>query len=283
MHKFDQCAVDTIKNLSREFNIIPNSRPDYFSEFSMGIEIEVKFRYFFPELFQKYFSDYNSYTELSYEEKDAIDAEIEKAEESIQEKLKKTVQCGIPKGVDKYWEFAFTPVYNISYLITQVDILNQAGLIPKGKHSLHITLGNTTLSPRKFWILLMLELLYCDKNRIQEGFSKKYKTMSATWATKGESGILHKKSQDLLDSDSGVELRTLQFDGTADTLYDILTKAHHLIMNDQFAICEMRREAWKVGLPDANWGNPHSNPDVWNKYIQNFDNLAVKAKELILL
>ena len=36
-----------------------------------------------------------------------------------------------------------------------------------------------------------------------------------------------------------------------------------------------------VGLPNSNWGRPHTHPELWNLYIDNFNVLSDKTKKYI--
>lgn len=280
-NNFDIRALETIEKISKEFGVNTIIGEELISPFSIGVEIEVKFKYMFPVIHGKYFFDFNKYLQNSYEEKDEIDAEIEISEEPIKTKLKKLVDCGVPKGADKYWEFAFNPVYDVSLLIAQVDLLRKIGVMPEGKHSLHITIGGMKMSSEIFWILTALELLYCDKERIESGFSKKYKMMSACWAKKGTGGIFIKQSHELEDCENAIELRTLYFNGDPLMLRKIL-ETLIILHKDESKVSEIRNEVINLGLPDSNWGNPHSHPDIWNSYINNFNNLSLKTKKILL-
>lgn len=278
--EFDLISKAVVAKLESEFQVSADSFESLLSVVPIGIEIEVKFKYYFPELYKKYLSNFKEYLALEHSEKSKIKLEISEAEKPIQEKLNKTVEFGIPHGNDRYWEFAFRPSYDISLICKQVDILNKLDLIPIGKHSLHINLGDTKVTPRMYWVLMTLELLYCSKQRIASGFSQNFTYMSATWAKKGDGGILVKNYNDLQDSDCGVELRTMQFNGDSKKLYEILNTLCFLLKDGDEIISSLKKEAKAVGLPDSNFGKPHTNPDVWNKYIENFEHLSnlIKTK-----
>jgi len=278
-NNFDKISTETISKLESAFKVNSSHFDTAVSSVSIGIEIEVKFKYYFPEIHKKYFTNLKDYLALDYSEKTKIKLEIAEAEKELQEKLEKTIECGIPHGLDKYWEFAFNPAYDISLICKQVDILNQLNLIPKGKHSLHINLGDVKLTPKMYWILMTLELLYCSKERISSGFSKTVNYMSASWAKKGDGGILIKNYNDLQDSEQGVELRTLQFNGDAKKLYEILNTLCFFLNNGDNIISVLKKETKNVGLPNSNFGKPHLNPDVWQKYIENFDQLSTIIKK----
>ncbi|TXI88431.1 MAG: hypothetical protein E6Q36_05570, partial [Chryseobacterium sp.] len=270
---FDTNSAQTIGKLEKAFGFKSHDFNSVISKKSIGIEIEVKFKSFFPEIHKKYFENYKLYKSLEYSEKSRIAREISDIEKPLQEKLNKTVECGIPHGMDKYWEFAINPAHDIALLCKQVDILNKADLLPKGKHSLHINIGDVRATPKMYWILMTLELLYCSKERIASGFSENFTYMSATWAKKGDGGILVKNYNDLQESSHGVELRTLQFGGGSLELYRILNTLCTLLYDGDDKIAQIKKVVLESGLPDENFGKPHSNPDVWKKYVENFDSL----------
>jgi hypothetical protein len=115
---FDARAKQIIHNLQREFHISDISDtayPEIQCSYSVGIEIEIKFKYLFPEIHAKYFTPVNAYHNLTDAEKAVVDAEISVAEAEILAKFRKTRDCGIPQGDDHYWEFAFTPVYDLGF------------------------------------------------------------------------------------------------------------------------------------------------------------------------
>jgi hypothetical protein len=186
-------------------------------------------------------------------------------------KLEGVIECGIPKGVDKYWEFALNPVNDLSLLAKQVSLLKASNLIPKGDHSLHITVGGINPSKKIYWVLAALELIFLEKSRIIDGFSKKG-NYSDTWAKKGRAGIYRKNSFDLVDSDVGFEFRTLLLSDDMD-LYYILKTMNELIESDGIFLNKLREEFLNIGLTDSNWETPSQNPDIWLKYVDNFDYL----------
>lgn len=279
MYKFDEVAQNTINNLCKEFDKSYVVYPDIISKFSIGVELEIKFKYLFPELHEKYFLNIDAFNALTDEERSVINKEIGDAEKFILERFNKTIECGIPKGLDKYWEFSFTPVYNLALIIHQVDILIQTGLIPEGKHSFHITIGGAEIKPEMYWNLLILELLFCDKERIASGFSV-YDGRNAAWAKKGEGGILIKNQFDLVEETQGVEFRTLYLDTNKNNLPLLLIALKDLLNNEFDLIETVKLEVMSLGLPDRNWRRPNTQLKIWKKYIENFDNLSNFTKTL---
>lgn len=284
---FDDKSRQTIANLKKEFGVeIAERKPIICNEFTVGIEIEVKFKYLFPEIHQKYFNG-KLWKEYSYEEQQEINKEIELIEEDTRNKLQKTVECGIPKGCDKYWEFAINPANDLSLIIQQVDILRKINLIPSGRHSLHITIGGPTwfsdkkTKPLAYYVLMILELLYCDKARMAEGFDKD-NVSNATWAKKGMAGICEKNQYDLSDQTVGFEFRTLilKDDTNLEELFEMML---FIIFDERGAklVSAMREKMTQMGLPDKNWKRPSIEPAIWKLYIEKFDELASDLKLLL--
>lgn len=279
MSKFDNQAKLTISKLCNTFQKSYTPRPDIIVSNSIGIEIEIKFKALFPELHKKHFTSNQAFYNLNIEQRKDINQEITEAEKDILPLFEQTIDCGIPKGLDKYWEFAFNPVHNLTLLVYQIDVLRQVGLIPDGRHSLHITIAN---KPGKdlYWVLALLELLHCDKERIKSGFSIK-PNESATWAKKGDGGILIKNFNDLIDSEHGVELRTLQFNGNLEDLSKMFYTLSQLLQKENNNAFKIKEEFLKLGLPDRKWENPHKNPETWKAYINHFEYLSNIAKSII--
>lgn len=279
---FDLETKQTISNLEKLLNKSVLYKPSLISRYSVGIEIEIKFRYYFPELFKEYFEG-KKYFEYSDTEKDHISNLIKEAEIDLVKVLDSTVKCGLEKGLDRYHEFNFSPVYDLSLLVYQIELLKKSNLIPPGEHSLHITIGDLVLSKNSYYILMILQLLFVNKDRIKGGFSKCKYNKNGTWAKKGRAGILNKNKYDLINSENGVELRTLTIDENTD-IYYLFTVFNFLLteIDNNHIIFELIINKMEtLGLPNKNWENPANNPDIWNRYIETFDELSTYTKEII--
>lgn len=280
--EFDTRGQQTVINLSNSFNTVVNDVQDILIPYSVGIEVEVKFKYYFPELHVDYFKN-NLYYSSSYADRQQINQIISNREKETLLSLEKTIDCGIPKGLDRYWEFSFNPVYNLKYLVQQIMILKDCNLIPKGRHSLHITIGGVTPTAKIYWALAYLQLLYVDKQRILDGFKD---NQSSTWGKKGWAGILPKNDYDLIDNNIGLELRTLYIDENTDII-QLFTKLG-ILLNKIYRqqrielFDNLAKEYEMLGLPNKNWGRPHENQNIWLKYAENYDYLSNFAKSLIL-
>ena len=276
---YDNQAKETISLLEKEFNVIIEEKPSLISKYTIGTEIEVKFQYYFPEIFNKYFNN-KKYENYSEAEKEIITNEIGIQEKNILPLLEKTVELGIPKGNDPYWEFAFNPVNNLTLLYYQIEILKKANLIPKGEHSFHITVGGLKRNKRTYHILMILELLFLKQDRILSGYN--YETyMNSTWAKKGRAGITIKKENDLIDCPEAIEFRTLMIYNDTD-IYSMFKILHHLLHNNcDELINNVVNEMKKYNLPDENWENIHRNMVIWNQYSDSFNSLSKYTKELV--
>jgi hypothetical protein len=248
---------------------------DIISPYSIGIEIEVKFRYYFPEIFDKYFKDGTPFINRSEEEQHKINVEIAKQESILLPKLENTLGR-IPRGGDKYWEFAFNPTYNITELSNLVEELRRDNLIPDGEHSLHITIGGIDTSKHMYYVLFLMELEFLKKERIASGFSPK--GWSDTWAKKGRGGIYIKRGDDLIGTDIGLELRTLMLYPEINLEY-MLTRLINRIDDKNLS----QKWKWildKYNLPDINWEFPYRKPEIWKQYINSFDDMKKDAMNL---
>ena len=274
-----------IDNLLAEFPTEIQEKQIYSSKNPIGIEIEVKWRYFFPDLWNRFLS-HTSYNNLSESDKHTLDSLCDKQEETLIPKLNKTVECGLNKGLDKYWEFAFQPVTNIDLLQQQLSILENHNIIPPGQHSLHITIGNMKPNKDAYYFLLLLDMISSDKERINTGFNKDKPSFSATWARKGYGGLFQKESRQLMyGSTTAVELRTLFYDtnNNNEELLYITTKISDIIIDKQNGIFNDEIAKWNNfiagsqivlsnnNLADKNWKKPNLTPEYWIKYIDKFN------------
>ena len=98
--------MEISERLSEIFSADVEKRDSILSVYPVGIEIEVKFSSYFPQLYNKYLSHQKTY---SIEEQSEIDKEIGDTERPLLDKLEKTISAGIPRGKDRYWEFSIQP------------------------------------------------------------------------------------------------------------------------------------------------------------------------------
>ncbi len=284
---FDHHGHQTVENLCHEFNTQPPIVDDIICPYTIGIEIECKFRYYFPEIFEEYFAA-GQYYELSEDQKEHVNRVIAQHETRVLAHLEATVECGVPRGGDKYWEFALNPVNNLKYLIQQILILKEQNLIPSGgRHSLHITLGGLKPSRELYWVLAYLQLMFVDSDRIREALSEVNSNKSSSWGKKGLAGICEKFESDLDGCTKGLEFRTLYIDDETDIvqLFTVLNNLLTLMYNNQPLdfIPLLVNEFKNLGLPDVNWGRPHQSQEIWQVYCDNFNKLSTFTKSIKIL
>lgn len=277
MTDYNKIALDTLERISSHFETELKRYEPINSDFSVGIEVEIKFQYYFPEIFEKYFKN-KSWKNYSKDEQKIISSEITVIENitNLREKLYKTQELGIVKGLDCYWEFALDPVTDLSILLTQLELLKDLDLIPKGNHSLHITIGNKAKNESIHWVLLLCEMLLSSPERIVTGFNKEKRV---TYFKKGESGLLEKRWR-LVDCPSAIEFRSLELvvDNDKDISLTIskLQYISKLLNNVDFLNNEIDKCKVVLGeydLPNTNWKNYKNNPDIWDRYYDNFTNI----------
>lgn len=275
---FDKQANDTILNLQKLVNKNFEEKEPLVSKYTIGAEIEVKFKYYFPHLFKEYFENKKWY-EYSQEDRDLISAKITQEEKDILPLLEATVKAGIPRGFDKYWEFSFNPVNDMTLLYYQVELLKLGKLIPEGEHSLHLSIGGLDTDKKIYHILMILQFLFLKKERITVGYDSK-KQSNSTWAKKGRAGILKKNQYDLIAEEKGVELRTLCLYPETD-MYSMLKVLHFMLHNDCYDLINpILFKMEQLNLPNKNWENFSKHPEIWERYLENFDELAAYTKSI---
>lgn len=273
MSKFNEKATATLHKVSEYFDKPIRGFQPIPSPQSVGIELEVKFKYFFPELFEKYFKDIAWQDRPSYQKKE-IEKVVTEEEKDILAKLEKTKELGINTGNDCYWEFALDPVDDLSIILKQVHLLHDIGALPKGTHSMHITVGNVENDKNTYWLLLLSELLFSSESRMKAGISEKGRK---AYFRKGTAGLLEKRFR-LVDCKVASELRSLELViGHEMSMNWVTLNLFSRLLNFgpefEYKIKKAKEIFNIVGLPDQNWGNYHDNPEVWNKYFENFDKI----------
>lgn len=254
----------------------------------IGIEIEVTWRSYFPDLWVENFP----YATPKVMER--ITEECKRREALLLPKLVKATECGIPSGADKYWEFAFDPVTDVAILINQVHILQENYLLPaRDKHALHITIGGMRPSAHAYFIAMILEAYACDGKRILTGMDTYgLINLSKGWARKGRAGLFEKQGDHDMQHgfEYGTEFRLLYTPPTLTQLHYLLDRAqflsevsldyHHPLHGDWIKlVIELRRILWGLNLPDCNWGRPHENRELWERVAENFPVLAALTKD----
>lgn len=286
----NQVPLQTIDNLLQAFPGKPYLIPRTGDRIvPIGIEVEVPWRAYFPDLWVEGFPDVGAETLAR------ITAECTEREKILLPKLMKTVECGVKSGADKYWEFAFDPVLDVSILCNQVSILQYNDLIPKGHHSLHITFGGIRLTRSAHYIAMVLEAVACNQARVLQGFTKD--GASTGWARKGYAGMFEKSGEyDLMHGyEVGTEIRLLYLPEGDIELFALLNVAQKLacLVYDeqqygstprvlQYMINECGTILGEHGLPNTNWKKPHMNRDIWTKFAADLPSIQYEIAQRIL-
>lgn len=274
-HMNDKATI-TIANLTSAFPIKPTTLAQTQCRIvPIGIEIEVPWRDYFPDLWV------DGMPNIDDDLMESIKIECDRREVDLVPRLMKTVECGVPRGADRYWEFAFDPVTDVSLLATQVAIIRANGLIPGSNHSLHITFGGLEVTRDMHYIALVLESFACTSERIKRGFLNE--GQSKAWARKGFAGLFQKEGEHDIQHGYkvGAELRLLHLPTDDHALLELLDVAQmlgsivHHIQHDRHhnvhwsglvAVCKDVLE--QAGLPDRNWKKPYINPEIWNRFAE---------------
>lgn len=252
----------------------------------LGIEIEVPWRAYFPDLFVAGFPN------VSADEMARITVECSRREAVLVPKLEHTVACGLQKGKDRYWEFAFDPVTNAEILVQQINVLQKAGLCPSGAHSLQITFGGLRITRDVYYLALILESLCCSPERILQGFHPTNLYGVHGWSKKGIAGVHQKMGACNLLHGYGiaVEIRTLQMPETLEGLRHLFRVAHHygeqIRQKQEYEsvpawdrlVTDLSGILKSHGLPDENWRAPHQRPEVWKRFAFELPLLSQKVE-----
>lgn len=297
MNKLSQ---QVLTNLEQQFNVQSQINHVWQGICPIGIEVEVKWRDYFPELWEKYLKN-SAYKDLSPIDQQCLTQECSQLEKILLPKLNATVNCGLEKGADKYWEFAFGPATQMNLMVGQVNVLQCANLIPSGSHSLHLTIGGLTGNKDSYYMLLLLETLFSTKDRIKSAFNKDNANISGTWARKGMGGLFVKDKNDLKHGyETAIELRTLELsdqNNIEDIIYltsflsDIIyaKKQNNTVLNQSYQekiniwnnfVNKSAEKLENYGLSDKNWKKPNLSPEYWIQYIDLFEKLSDNVKQI---
>lgn len=263
------------RRLAAEFDLTtktPAAARGSHGRLSFGIEVEVPWSSYFPGLWHQFRLNERPFGDLSRQEIEQLTMLCAKEEELLQPILAKTIDCGVPRGNDRYWEFALDPVHDTQILAEQVRLLTAAKALPRDrKHSLQITIGGLAPCRSLYYLAMLLELRYVDPERIRRGIFQSRSPIHTGWARKGRAGIHFKGSDDLKNGQGiGSEIRTLQLPQKDEDLSVLLATAEfganaiaRIAKGDRTSSDSRAwlafEEAAKLallahGLPDKNWG-----------------------------
>ncbi len=250
----------------------------------VGFEIEVPWRYYFPHLWDRYFQGgQRSHGEIPRAEQDALSRECTEIEKLLLPRLQATEVCGIKRGRDKYWEFILPPVQDLMLSVELVHILTSAKLLPPGFYSLHATISGLHSKTYAFVMLLLLELLFVRRERIERGYAP-----HGAWARRGTGGIAIKSPSNLMYSPTEAhELRTLELPlepHAQEVLFTTIALLTHYFSNKDRgcgAVQKVRTILVAHGLPFETWQNPSVAPHLWQRYLERFEELQLLAREIV--
>lgn len=273
---FNTVPLATTVNLLREFPTSLPTRQQKLRNVPVGIEVEVPWRAFFPDLWV------DGFPNVDEDVLNQISKQCSIREQTLVPRLMKSQECGIKRGADRYWEFALDPVTDVGIACDHIAILRQHELIPKGRHSLHITFGGIRVTPDMYYAAMCLEAYACSPDRVLVGFHPTIDAMSSGWARKGYAGLFQKEgSHDIQHGmHIGAEIRLLWLPDTDTELFDLLSLAQHLVTMIQQVQSGNTSEQWSAikamckavlaehNLPDRNWKKPHMEPAIWRQFAE---------------
>jgi hypothetical protein len=166
---------------------------------TLGAEIEVQWSAYFPELWERFGLSERRVADLPPGELEELTAACAKIEATLRPRLEKSVECGVPRGNDRYWEFALRPVGDAALLAEQIALLTAAGLLPReGRRSLQITVAGIRQGEDAMWMAIALSAFAGDGRRWAEGLALHEKGgLRAGWSRKGKGGVLEKSPEEL--------------------------------------------------------------------------------------
>jgi hypothetical protein len=276
---------------------LASSIPKSFGYPLIGLEVEVKWSSFFPELAARFFRDGRTYMDLNPDEIRCLTEAMKEVEGAVYDKLNAGLEAGLLRGRDRWWEHVLPATTEPQVAIEILNCMTDSGLLPQGQHALHLTVGTVKHSRDLYFALLAMELIGSDRDRILSGFHRTHENLVAGWAKKGRAGIFVKKDWDLKHEPEAVELRTVFLDNRDQGFETLLTIAYkackgvadiqHGVESNQTHAFRIFRDAAHVqlqahGLPDCNWEKPHQNPDVWRKFADAIASIKQGLQEELL-
>ncbi len=266
---------------------------------TIGCEVEVALSALQPDLCHNYFGEPNAlgrfpkrYDELPFNRQREFDERYEAFCTSWRPRYQATVEAGIPRGKDAYWEFANLPTYHWETLATELDFLFRRQLIPEGfEHSLHVTVGGVDLAGGGMSLVISgLELLHVSPQRILAATAEgRRANRHGAWAVRGIEGLRLRNGDQLeLNEVTATELRTLAVSSaqqakhilyTTQVLSTILLayrKRHEASQSTTQELATLWapftaiiKDVWSAkGLPAEPWGTPQHYPAYWQRWAE---------------
>lgn len=286
MHQADIDAGLVLRRLQDRFGLqpLPVTPMPCADGVLVGLEVEVPWSAYFPTLWSKYFlNGALSYADMDAFKRAALSTECSVLEAALLPRLEAAVGCGIKRGRDRYWEFVLPPVSDACLSGQMIEFLTEAGLLPRGIFSLHATISGIATRRDAFLMLLLLELLFGRKERVVQGCRG-----LGAWARKGDGGIVTKINNLLYDSPLAYELRTLELPPSREERTVLLSAIARATRCFSSAPCaeNIRQQVKELiesnGLPFKPWGSPRSSPEIWERYLENFDSLKSDTRDIAL-
>lgn len=262
----------------------------------MGAEVEIPWSGYFPELWDR-FGLAAGIGSLDPGRLGELGAACSAIEEGLLPRLRQTVACGVPRGNDRYWEFAFDPVATPGLLWGQMDLISRAGLMPNdGRRSLQLTIEGLRQGADAQALARVLESLASDGPRLARGIAQTAKIVHTGWARKGSGGVLEKGAGDLKRGAAvACEFRTLMLPADARGLRRLLAVASAgaaAILAAQAGEDSERTRGWgatrrrceevlrDAGAERLDWERG-SRPDAvaWAAYAESFDSVALAVRQ----
>lgn len=258
---------------------------------SLGAEIEIPWSGYFPELWER-FGLARGFSALSLEERLALSEACSEQEALLRPRLERAAACGVPRGNDRYWEFAFDPVCDWRWLDREIELLEGSGLLPNnGARSFQLTVGGMRQGPDAQALARGLEALASNPSRLAAGLESAKSIIHTGWARKGSGGVHEKGSGELKGGAPwACEFRTLLLPQEADRRRQTLAMASLgalAIERSASAPQSPLAQAWagwrqeceaalrERGADDLAWSDPRSiNRVSWASYIAEFEDLA---------
>ncbi len=217
----------------------------------LGLEFEVPFSFYFPEVFNKHLGELKSWNRFNGTMSAEFNSNFQEVEEAMLKRLAAATEfLGLKRGADRYWEFVFPASASWEEHLDKVNKLIEIGLMPKSRRlPLHLTLSQDDMDRDKaFSILLFLELEYLTPERALAGFHSDY--TKRTWNRKGKAGIKIKEPYQLEHAEEAFELRTLSVH--PGDMSNVLLMLDSLV-SDKHIVEEAKHITEKMGLPWKQW------------------------------
>jgi hypothetical protein len=300
---FDRDLDRTNANLAERFRLRRGPRPVLPCLTSIGFEVEVPHSAYFPDLWERYGLQTRRVAQMPAWELAVFSRELEEAEGLLRPVLAATIECGTPRGNDRYWEFSLRPAHDLGLVAEQLELLTACGALPRPRPlELHATIANVRRTGNLYFLVMAAELLYVQPPRIAAVVAATRNAPIFTgWGRKGQAGVFEKGCSDLQGgAQQAVEIRTLQLLASAvDTrsLLRLLAMGSDALVEIEHGTTSVRTEWLRAfraeaeaalrrrGLPIGNWwrGGPEDGIryDTWAAFVQEMDSLRAELGSLL--